>query len=532
MTSAEPGHEQQTVHTDRKLVAGRYRLHARIGRGRIGEIYEADDEGYRDVGVGRCVAIQLLPDRVTLNDALFSKLKLGYAVVRAASHPNIVPYLDIDHDGKFGYLVMDFLDGASLRSILDGSTTLPLDEVSPVIRAVGDALQFLHAKSIVHGRLTAENIFITEDLEVRLLDVVPLDSASTTLRGVASSDPFSRCDIDDDVYGLGCLAYEMLTGKHPFNFHTLADARHAGTELTRINSVPEKQWNALCRVLSFDREQRTPTIADFLHEFGITGTERLQPPHESTMERDSDNQIDPPIGPIAIPDIARAKRRRAKRMPSPILIVALVGLGIWFVYGQPSNDLVTVSDYVDSYLDGRSTEAGGGRLPIKVSDPTPAQTAAEVTTGAETTGAETTGAETIVATDEAATLPADEPLADSGTDASRSESEFTLIQSFVTISESDGAARINTRRPRDTASRVFWWTGDHTAIANSDYIPIELPVEGFTSGEEFESLHISLINDSLPETRESFFVYLGRHNAELGRLEPILRVQVDISDDD
>lgn len=220
MKIAELGHEQQTDLTDRRLVAGRYRLLARIGRGRLGEIYEAVDEGHSDLGVEHRVAIQLLPDRITLDRKLFNKLKLGYTVLQTAPHPNIIPFLDFDHDGKFGYLVTDLLDGASLRLILDDSTTLPLDEAIPVVRAVGDALRFLHANSIVHGRLTAENVFITENLEVRLLDIVPLDSAVTILRGVASGDPFSRSDVADDVYGLACLTYEMLAGKHPFNFHS------------------------------------------------------------------------------------------------------------------------------------------------------------------------------------------------------------------------------------------------------------------------------------------------------------------------
>jgi serine/threonine protein kinase len=237
MTSLELGHEQQSVKVASRLVAGRYRLHARIGSGRLGDIYEAHDEGYRELGVGGRVAIQLLPDRIALDHGLFSKLKLGYTVLRAGAHPNIVPYLDCDHDGKFGYLVMELLDGASLRFVLDDATTLSLDETLPVIRAVGDALQFLHAKSMIHGQLGASNVFITETLDVRLLDVVPLDSASTILRGVASRDPFSRADASDDIYALACLTYEMLAGKHPFNFHPPAEASAAGIRPARISST-------------------------------------------------------------------------------------------------------------------------------------------------------------------------------------------------------------------------------------------------------------------------------------------------------
>ncbi len=118
MTAAEQSNEQQTERADRRLVAGRYRLNARIGRGRIGDIYEADDEQHRDVDTGRRVAIQLLPGKIAQNRPLFSKLKSGYAEIRAAAHPNIVSYFDVEHDGRHGYLAMDYLDGASLRFVL------------------------------------------------------------------------------------------------------------------------------------------------------------------------------------------------------------------------------------------------------------------------------------------------------------------------------------------------------------------------------------------------------------------------------
>ena len=215
MTTIEFTHGEPAAPETPQLVAGRFLLHEQIGSGRLGDIYDAADEGYRELGVGGRVAIQLLPDRIALDQGLFSKLKLGYTVLRANPHPNIVRYLDCDHDGRYGYLAMERLDGASLRFVLDDTGILPFDETLPVVRAIGDGLQFLHAKSMVHGQLAARNVFITEALEVRLLDIVPLDSGSAFLRGVASRDPFSRCEARDDIYALACLTYEILAGKHP-----------------------------------------------------------------------------------------------------------------------------------------------------------------------------------------------------------------------------------------------------------------------------------------------------------------------------
>ena len=584
MTTLELGHEKQAVQSDRRLVAGRYRLHGQIGSGRLGDIYEAEDEGYRELGVGRRVAIQLLPDRIALDQGLFSKLKLGFTVLRAGSHPNIVSYSDCDHDGKFGYLVMELLDGASLRFVLDDVTTLPLDEALPVIRAIGDALQFLHAKSMVHGQLTAESAFITDDLDVHLLDVVPLDSASTILRGVASRDPFNRSDASDDIYALACLAYEILAGKHPFNFHPPAEASLAGIKPARIRSLPEKQWSAISRALSFDRDERPATVRDFLADLGVTGTERLRPSesksadHAATQkparnDRPRTRQPDTPasISPAPAPaapaapavvtapaprdekrrKMARARRNRASRIRSFFLAIVLAGLVAWYFYGQPRDDIANLPALVDAYLDPAPVESGGVEpLDVATRDTSapaePAVTADELNPPVETDAPAAT-----VAADETFPQSNAEPLAEPVPDTAAPEPAAipesaaaveadtaadtpgsTLIQSFVTVYERDGAARIAFRQPVGTTGALFWWTGDHTAVADTDYIALDPPVIAFALGEEAETLHVPLVNDSLPEPRETFYVFLGQRNVESGRLEPIARIRVDVNDDD
>jgi serine/threonine protein kinase len=581
MTTLELGHEQQAVQSDRRLVAGRYRLHGQIGSGRLGHIYEAEDEGYRELGVGRRVAIQLLPDRIALDQGLFSKLKLGFTVLRAGSHPNIVSYSDCDHDGKFGYLVMELLDGASLRFVLDDVTTLPLDEALPVIRAIGDALQFLHAKSMVHGQLTAESAFITDDLDVHLLDVVPLDSASTILRGVASRDPFNRSDASDDIYALACLAYEILAGKHPFNFHPPAEASLAGIKPARIRSLPEKQWSAISRALSFDRDERPATVRDFLADLGVTGTERLRPSesksadHAGTQkparnDRPRTRQPDTPasISPAPVPaapavvtapaprdekrrKMARARRNRASRIRSFFLAIVLAGLVAWYFYGQPRDDIADLPALVDAYLDPAPAESGGVEPLIALTQDTSAPAEPAVTVDELNPPVETDAPAATVAADETFPQSNAEPLAEPVPDTAAPEPAAipesaaaveadttadtpgsTLIQSFVTVYERDGAARIAFRQPVGTTGALFWWTGDHTAVADTDYIALDPPVIAFALGEEAETLHVPLVNDSLPEPRETFYVFLGQRNVESGRLEPIARIRVDVNDDD
>lgn len=560
MKIVELDHQKQTDPTVRQRVAGCYRILTRIGSGRLGDIFEAIDEGHHDLGVEYRVAIQLLPDRVTQNQGLFNKLKLGYTVLRTNPHPNIVRTLDFDEDEKFGYLVTEYLDGASLRCILDDSGTLPLDEAVPVIRAIGDALQFLHANSIVHGRLTAENIFITENLEVRLLDVVPLDSTTTIFRGVASGDPFSRNEIADDLYGLACLAYEMLAGKHPFNFHPLDEARHAGLEPARIDSISEKQWDALRRALSPDREQETPEIADFLRDFEIKGTERLKrsedappttPPPEPSNSDSAPVATPPatPTGPVArnedALEVTRAKGAPARRMPSLILMTILAGLCAWYFFGQPHDNVAAMIDYVESSIAARSLPQDNAGLTAIPSDLGQAASVEAETAGDRSVDAapvvdvipdEILNEEPVVAADDSLSNDEgvlDEIAAAAATEtSSQTQSAVTLIRSVAYVSERDGAARIATRHPGRATGQLVWWTDDNTAVAEYDYIPITEPLAAFTSGEEAETVHIPLVNDSMPEPVETFYVYLGRFDARAGQLEPVLRVRVEINDDD
>lgn len=590
MTEAEPIHEQQAEQPDQHLVAGRYKLLGRIGSGRLGDIYEAEDDQYRDLAVERRVAIQLLPERVALNRQLFNKLKLGFTVLRAAPHPNIVPILDFDHDGRVGCLVTELLDGVSMRGILDSVTTLPLDEVIPVIRSVGDALQFLHAKSIVHGRLTAENVFVGADLNVCLLDIVPLNSDKSMPGSVASGDPFSRHDVAGDIYALACLTYEMLAGKHPFNFHAMAEARRAGLRPARIDALPERQWNALCRALTLDDEQQTPSLAGFVREFGVEGTERLRPSEQVRTNDQSPTGYAvpatsyPPAPPnnnsaatSASPPVARrenaldvagVKRKRARWVRATILATILIGLTAWNFYGQPGEDIAPLVDIVDTFLDDGELESEAGDIAVAASaetTPTDSPPLAELQSeseidspamppGASQVAETSTGDETVVdLIDATAPQPAveqaempdtvapqsndeiviEEPAVTSGAASpTQSEAEFAMLQAVVSVSEHGGAAQIANPLPDNTMGQVFWWTADHSAIGESDYIPAAEPRQGFASGDAAEMLHIPLVNDSIPEPGETFYVYLGRHNPRLGRLETIARIEVEIIDDD
>lgn len=590
MTRAELKDSTATFRADRHLTAGRYRTHARIGCGRLGEIFAAIDEGNEEHAVEQHLAIQIVPESIVRNNKLFNQFNLGYTQLRACAHPNIVNYLKFGRHGKLGYLVMELLDGASLRFVLDDAETLPLDEARPVIWGIGEALRLLHGKDMVHGNLTTKNVFITEALEVRLLDVLPVDPAESIVRGTAMSDPFSRCTVEDDVFGLACLAYEMLAGKHPFNFCPLAEARLARLEADRIVSLTDSEWSALRLALSFDREQRTSSVADFMRDFGIRGTERLRPTLDQPARHEHivypaieetpqmTNQAVPAHGtataapvadvdPVALnesgPTKVRPNRKRVSPRRAVFLGILLAALGAWSYYGQPQEQVESLISYIDANFDILRTSQSDGTVKIPIPDPVesvstdrvapvdyPAATApaasdedtladaeAIVPTLAQPTDRPeladpSIGENTTGTGDQVTNFTANEVLADNAAEPMQMEPEVGFAESVVSVPERDGTARIALVHIEYSAMPLIWWTSEDSARADTDFISVEQQAVADVSTEGDSVLYIPLVNDSLPEPRESFFVNLGVRDFQQGRIERIATVRVDIIDDD
>lgn len=541
MPAAEINSKSIAVQPAQRLVAGRYRLQERIGSGRLGNIFSAVDEDYEALGVDQYVAIQIVSDIVAHNNKLFNKLKAGYETLRSAAHPNIVNYHSLGRDGKFVYLAMELLDGASLSMVLDETETVPLEEVLPVIRGIGEALQRLHADGLVHGNLTADNVFITERLEVRLLDVVPLDAANAIFRGATMSDATGHVTVEDDVFALACLAYQMLAGRHPFNHGTPGKAAAAGIEPDPISSLDDEKWSALRSALSFDTEQRAHSVADFLRDFGVKGTERLRPSREVPVNKEraplpEPAQHAPRPAPTKAPTpaqasppfvVAQPERAPARRKPglrrSVLLLALLASLGAWYSYGEPEENFVELIGFIDRHLDVDLTTLGeNDDLPIILpAAPTPKIAAAPVASP----DPEPEPQLELEPEPAAASLLANEPEPEPTTTAP----EVVFATSFVTVSERDASARVALRRNGDAAQPLVWWTSEHTARADTDFIPVPRQAGNTVSGDV---LLIPLVNDNLPELDESFFVNVGVRHEGQGAVESIATIRVDIVDDD
>lgn len=572
------------------LIAGRYRTDTRIGKGRLGDIFTAVDEKFEKLGVEQRAAVQVVPESIVGNNKLFNKLNVGYAMLKAGAHPNIVEFFQFGRDGEFGFLAMELLEGASLRVLLDNAETLPPDEVKPMIRGIGEALDYLHAKGIVHGNLTTSNVFVGEDLEPRLLDVVPLGSDDGIFRGATMGGSFGRCTEQDDVFGLACLAYEMLTGKHPFNYCPPGEARLAGLEADRIASLTDDEWSALRLALSLELEERTASVKDFMQQFGILGTERLRPTAEPSEAYETYSHaaveetpaiadtapapsfatatpaasVDPMTWNINDRPPLRSKRRVLHPVRTAFLGLLLAGLVAWTYYGQPEEVFVDAIGYVDETAALGLVNSGDEVVDVWTTEPDQpplAESAAPVIDAPATEPAVT--AETAMAdssediaevepaivveervsvAEQSSEQPeiaetmtvdrADKVPVENKTESTPVAANTVIVDPFIAVSERDAAARIPLQHNTDSTKQLMWWTSDNTANGDRDFIAVRQRVMTDTSLNDGAVIHISLINDGVREPRESFFVNFGLRSIEQGSIELIATVRVDIIDDD
>jgi hypothetical protein len=212
---------------------------------------------------------------------------------QSLAHPNIVRVYDFDRDGATVYMTMEYLSGRSLAQIFrarDFRGMLP-EEAMPVLEQIADALKFAHENGIVHADFKPANVIITDSGQVKVIDFgiarafqrpdqVDMEATRfdpSTLGALtptyASPEMLEHQEVDprDDIYAFGCIAYEMLTGRHPFGRMQATEARDGGLQLERRNGLTRRQWKALKAAVAFDREQRTATVTQFCTDMRCPG---------------------------------------------------------------------------------------------------------------------------------------------------------------------------------------------------------------------------------------------------------------------
>lgn len=205
---------------------GRYEIIGELGQGAMGVVYKA-----KDPLIDRPVAIKT----INLNQALEEKEEYEarfYQEAKAAgrlSHPNIVTIYDVGKSGDVAYIAMEFLQGRELRDVLNEVPLLPIDQVLDIVVQVAQGLAYAHEYGIVHRDVKPANIMVVRDGHVKITDFGIARMASSSVRtqtGMVLGSPKymspeqvlgKPIDQRTDIFSLGVMLYEMLTGQVPFN---------------------------------------------------------------------------------------------------------------------------------------------------------------------------------------------------------------------------------------------------------------------------------------------------------------------------
>ncbi len=232
-----------TLVTGTKL--GPYEVLSKLGAGGMGEVYRAGDPRLE-----RDVAIKVLPDRFAQDHDALARFRRESKAVAALSHPNIRAIHDVGTDKGWTFAVMELLEGETLGSRLQRSA-VEWQKAVPIALAVADGLAAAHGKGIIHRDIKPQNIFLTADEGVKILDfglarlatkdskesegltaTLTLETQAGTILGTVQymSPEQVRgqpADARSDIFAFGCVLYEMLTGKRAFSRKTSAETMTA-----------------------------------------------------------------------------------------------------------------------------------------------------------------------------------------------------------------------------------------------------------------------------------------------------------------
>ncbi|MCA9631045.1 MAG: protein kinase, partial [Myxococcales bacterium] len=294
-----------------QVVGGRYRITKVLGEGGMGIVYLGEQQMGSTV---RKVAVKTLHAHLSKDPSVLARFHRECGTVAQLEHPNTIKFYDFGSmaDGTL-YIAMEFVSGSPLDKIVEEGP-MPPERVLKVMKQICGALDEAHKQGVIHRDLKPENVILTtragEKDFVKVLDfgiaarsesADAQKEAKLTQQGMVLGTPpymspeqFTGKELDQrsDIYSLGVMAYEMLTGKLPFDADTPWEwaTKHMTAQPTPFEasaqqvSAPPNMKSAIMRALSKDREERQPTAVAFFSELSGGGGVTVEQPPVSAGE--------------------------------------------------------------------------------------------------------------------------------------------------------------------------------------------------------------------------------------------------------
>ena len=276
---------------EKKLLKGRFVLEEILGIGGMGVVYKAKDLLKVEAqDKDPYVAIKVLSEEFRTHPEAFISLQREAKKAQHIANHNTVKVYDFDRDGDVVFMTMEYMVGQPLDQMVKQyhATGLPPKEAWSILNGMCLALIHAHNEDIVHSDLKPGNIFVTENGTAKIFDfgiaraVQKIDrSHNEQDRTVFDAGNLGALtpayasremllgqvpDVRDDIYALGCIAYEMLTGDHPFTRLPADEAYDKKLKPKRIQGIKKRYWKAIEAALAFERKDRIVSVEAFYNE--------------------------------------------------------------------------------------------------------------------------------------------------------------------------------------------------------------------------------------------------------------------------
>lgn len=262
---------------------GRYDVVAEIGRGAMGVVYRAVDPMLERTVAVKTINMALDPGEMEQYEKRFT---IEARAAGGLNHPNIVIIYDIGRSGDLAYMAMEFLEGRELKELI-AANELPPDRSLDIVALVADGLAYAHAHEVVHRDVKPANIMILNDGRVKITDfgIARMRTADVrTQTGVVLGSPRylspeqvlgKRCDARADIFSLGVILYEMVTGQAPFNG---IDVNSLMFQIVNFTPPPPSSINPalpamldliIAKALAKNADERYAGIAEFAADLRV-----------------------------------------------------------------------------------------------------------------------------------------------------------------------------------------------------------------------------------------------------------------------
>src|SRR2546421_10377370 len=256
--------------TPGQIIAQRYRVVALAGRGGMGEVYRAED-----LTLGQVVALKFLPEALTQDSAALARFHAEVRTARQVSHPNVCRMFDIGEADGTLFLTMEYVDGEDLASVVRRIGRLSPDKATEIARQICAGLAAAHERGVIHRDLKPATIMLDGAGKIRITDF-GLAGIAATIQGaeVRAGTPAymapeqlagRQVTTKSDIYSLGLILYEILTGKRAFEASTLQELvrlRESGTitnPSTLLRDLDPLIERVILRCLELEPEKRPST---------------------------------------------------------------------------------------------------------------------------------------------------------------------------------------------------------------------------------------------------------------------------------